>query len=168
MTREAIAAEPTLRTRLRPAPAPPLLAPLVRDTLPPPSAEGLDLILEGFLAHHGVPRDLAPAGADRHVLAGDFCYATGLVRVAASGDLFVVRALAELVALSAGLVAEGRRADLEPLWRAVVACIAREDRAAAAADLERIVAGVAAGEPVAADRVAAFAPLTVLTEDPTT
>lgn len=166
MTRQAIAAEPTLRTRLRPEPAPPLLAPLVAGALPSACAEGLDLILEGFLAHHGVPRDLEPAGDDRHVLAGDYCYATGLVRVAASGDLFVVRALAELVAVSAGLVADGRRADLEPLWRAVVACIARPDRAAAEADLTRVVSAATAGDMAVAAAVArAVPPLPVLTED---
>jgi hypothetical protein len=107
----------------------------------------VDLILEGFLAHHGRPRLLEPRGADRHVLAGDFCYATGLVRVAEAGDMFVIRALADLIALSSGLVADGR-ADLLPVtWRAVVACIAAPDRTAVAPALEAAVASfTAAGD----------------------
>lgn len=129
--RRELLAEPTLSRRLRPEAAPPVLAPLVAATLPPESAAGVDLILEGFLAHHGAARHLTPRGDDRHVLAGDFCYATGLVRVAAAGDIFVIEALAELIALSAGLVSDDRRHLLAPLWRAVIAAIVDPDRAAA-------------------------------------
>ncbi len=58
------------------------------------------------------------------MLAGDYCYAYGLVRIAAAGDLFVVEALADLIALGAGLVAADDRASLVPLWRATTAVIA--------------------------------------------
>ena len=86
---------------------------------------GVDLILEGFLAHHGTPRYLRPG--DRiggGVLAGDYCYATGLVAVAGDGDLTVIRVLADLVAVSAVLVSDGRRDRLASFWSAAVATIA--------------------------------------------
>jgi hypothetical protein len=104
--------------------AAPLLAPHVTPPLPPDQAIGLDLILEGFLLHHGRPRHVAPAAPGREVLAGDYCYAHGLVRIAAAGDLFVVSALADLIALGAGLVAARDRAGLVPLWRATTRAIA--------------------------------------------
>jgi hypothetical protein len=104
--------------------APPLLAPLVIPPLAPDEAIGMDLILEGFLLHHGRPRHVAPAAPGREVLAGDYCYAHGLVRIAAAGDLFVVSALADLIALGAGIVAAGERAGLVPLWRATTWAIA--------------------------------------------
>jgi hypothetical protein len=104
--------------------AEPLLAPLVAPPLTPDQAIGLDLILEGFLLHHGRPRHVAPAAPGREVLAGDYCYAHGLVRIAAAGDLFVVSSLADLIALGACLVAAGERAGLVPLWRATTWAIA--------------------------------------------
>ena len=58
------------------------------------------------------------------MLAGDYCYAHGLVRITGAGDLFVVEALADLIALGAGLVAAGEREALAPLWRATTAAIA--------------------------------------------
>lgn len=122
--RAILAAEPALAAELGPGPAPPLLAPLVQPPLAPDEAVGLDLILEGFLLHHGRPRHLEPEGTGRAVLAGDYCYAHGLVRVAAAGDLFVVAALADLIALGAGRVAAGDRAALVPLWRATVVAVA--------------------------------------------
>lgn len=125
--REALAAEPSLAGRMiEPANAP-LLAPLVHPPLTAEEAAGLDLILEGFLLHHGRPRLVAPEDRGREVLAGDYCYAHGLVRVARSGDLFVIAALSELIALSAGLVASGRREVLAPLWRATAVAIAAGD-----------------------------------------
>ncbi|MFN8121005.1 MAG: hypothetical protein U0237_01110 [Thermoleophilia bacterium] len=123
--REALLAEPTLATRVRPDAAPALLAPLVTPPLHAAHAQGVDLILEGFLAHHGTPRQLVEdADTGTRVLAGDYCYASGLVTVAASGDLFVIRALGGLVAVSAGLVAADRRADLPALWLGTMAAIA--------------------------------------------
>lgn len=122
--REALAREPALAGRLIEPDAPPLLAPLVSPPLDRHQAAGLDLILEGFLLHHGVARHLAPAEPGGEVLAGDYCYAHGLVRIADSGDLFVIEALADLIALGAGLVATGDRAALAPLWRATTVAIA--------------------------------------------
>ena len=122
--RAELAAEPTLARGLVAVSPPPLLAPRVSPPLAPEHAEGLDLILEGFLAHHGRPRHLATTVKSDLVLAGDYCYAAGLVRVARAGDLFVIEALANLVALSAGLVADGRRDALPSLWGATVAAIA--------------------------------------------
>ena len=93
-----LSAEPTLAGQLRDTSPPLLLAPLVRPRLSHDASVGVDLILEGFLAHHGTPRYLRPG--DRiggGVLAGDYCYATGLVAVAGDGDLTVIRVLADLV-----------------------------------------------------------------------
>jgi hypothetical protein len=153
--RADLLAEPTLAAGLRPEAVPPLLAPLVRPPLTADQAAGVDLILEGFLAHHGTPRELTGAGGDRLVLAGDYCYAAGLVRVAASGDLFVIEALAELVALSAGLVAAGRRADLPPLWAATVAAIAGPRGPEATATLRAAHAAARAGDRTPLEALAA-------------
>ncbi len=122
--RRALAREPALAGQLIEPEAAPLLAPFVSPPLDGHQAAGLDLILEGFLLHHGAARHLAPPEPGREVLAGDYCYAHGLVRVADSGDLFVIEALADLIALGAGLVAAGDRAALSPLWRATTAAIA--------------------------------------------
>jgi hypothetical protein len=123
--RDALADEPAFAADLvEPEPAP-LLSPLVCPPLDPEQAAGLDLILEGFLLHHGRPRHLRPPERGRRVLAGDYCYAQGLVRVAGGGDLFVIETLADLIALGAGLVAQDRRSLLAPLWLATAAVIGR-------------------------------------------
>ena len=116
--RDVLLDEPQLAQRLTdPAPAP-LLAPLAAPALGAHAAEGLDLILEGFLLHHGSPLHVDLDDVGRRVLAGDFCYAAGLVRVAEPGDLDVISMLAELISLATGLVAGGRREALVPLWLA--------------------------------------------------
>lgn len=151
--REALLAEPTLATRVGPVSAPPLLAPLVTPPLSPAQAAGVDLILEGFLAHHGTPRQLEPGGdLGTLVLAGDYCYASGLVAVADAGDLFVIRALAGLVATSAGLAAAGRREDLPALWLGTMAAIAGSRDARAEAAFDAALRAVRAGDrtPLAA------------------
>jgi len=122
--RTVLANEPALSAELMEPAAPPLLSPLVTPPLAREEAAGLDLILEGFLLHHGRPRHLMPAAPGREVLAGDYCYAHGLVRISGAGDLFVVEALADLIALGAGLVAAGEHATLVPLWRGTTAAIA--------------------------------------------
>ncbi|MEW6582480.1 MAG: hypothetical protein AB1416_06945 [Actinomycetota bacterium] len=120
--RDALSAEPLLAAGLvEPAPEP-VITPLVCPPLSRQEAIGLDLILEGFLLHHGRPRQLAIEEPGRRVLAGDYCYAQGLVQVAASGDLVVIEALADLIALSAA-AADGRRSALAPLWAGTVAAI---------------------------------------------
>jgi hypothetical protein len=116
--------EPALAEGLGPAPAQPLLAPLISPPLALDHALGIDLILEGFLAHHGRPRELVLPEPSALVLAGDYCFAAGLVRVARAQDVFVIDALARLVALSAGVVATGRSAELPSLWLGTTAAIA--------------------------------------------
>jgi hypothetical protein len=157
--RAVLADEVALAGELIEPEAAPLLAPLVTPPLTEDQAIGLDLILEGFLLHHGRPRHVAPAAPGREVLAGDYCYAHGLVRIASAGDLFVVSALADLIALGAGIAAAGDRAGLEPLWRATTwALAARADgdaededaRFRAAQDQLRTGAGYDALEELAA------------------
>lgn len=160
--REALAAEPSLAGRMIEPANPPLLAPLVHPPLTAEEAAGLDLILEGFLLHHGRPRLVAPEDRGREVLAGDYCYAHGLVRVARSGDLFVIAALAELIALSAGLVASSRREVLAPLWRATaIAIAAAEPASAIRSSYERATAALrASGDARPVARLAAPLPPT--------
>jgi len=119
-------------------PAPPaLMMPLVTPPLAPSAGEGMEMILEGFLLHHGTPRHLSLPDRGRRVLAGDYCYAQGLVRVAAGGDLYVIEALADLIALGASLVARGQRDALPALWRATAAAIAAEAGTPAGEDRRR-------------------------------
>ena len=49
-------------------------------------ALGLESIYEGYLLHYGRPRLFAPADSDTAILLGDYLYAHGLVRVAASAE----------------------------------------------------------------------------------
>ena len=107
-----LAAQPALAGRT--VDADEVLVPLVCPPLAREHALGLELILEGFLLHHGASRHVLQVEMGAAVLAGDYCYAQGLVRVAATGDLSVVEALADLVATTtvglaaaAGLVPEG-------------------------------------------------------------
>ena len=67
--RGVLAAEPGLAAELKEPAAPALLAPLVAPPLTMFQAAGLDLILEGFLLHHGRPRHLTPAAGEsaRHL-----------------------------------------------------------------------------------------------------
>ncbi len=116
--------EPALADGLGAAPAQALLAPLISPPLELDHALGIDLILEGFLAHHGRPRELVVRESSGLVLAGDYCYAAGLVRVARAHDVFVIDALARLVALSVGVVATRRAAELPGLWLGTTAAIA--------------------------------------------
>ncbi len=130
--RAAFAPQPALAaTLIEPDPGA-IVAPLAAPALDGERADGLDLILEGFLLHHGSPRHLQVADGKR-ILAGDYCYAHGLVHVAKAGDLTVIALLADLVALSASLVATGDRDALPALWRSTVAVIARRERAQEAA-----------------------------------
>ena len=72
-------------------------------------ALGVETIYEGYLLHYGGPRLFAPPDDDVALLLGDYLYAHGLVRIAATGDLDAVTALAELISACAAL-----RADEEP------------------------------------------------------
>ena len=72
---------------------------------------GVETIYEGYLLHYGRPRLFAPPDDDVALLLGDYLYAHGLVRIAATGELDAVAALAELISTCAGLRAEGEPGD---------------------------------------------------------
>ena len=76
-------------------------------------ALGLETVYEGYLVHYGRPRLFAPPDDDTALLLGDYLYAHGLVRIAASGDVEAVRELAELISRCAHLRAEGAEGDGE-------------------------------------------------------
>ena len=78
-----------------------------------PHALGLETVYEGYLVHYGRPRLFAPADDDTALLLGDYLYAHGLVRIAASGEVDAVRELAELISRCAHLRAEGADGDGE-------------------------------------------------------
>ena len=78
-----------------------------------PHALGLETVYEGYLVHYGRPRLFAPPDDDTALLLGDYLYAHGLVRIAASGDVEAVRELAELISRCAHLRAEGADGDGE-------------------------------------------------------
>jgi hypothetical protein len=78
-----------------------------------PHALGLETVYEGYLVHYGRPRLFAPADDDTALLLGDYLYAHGLVRIAASGEVDAVRELAELISRCAHLRAEGIDGDGE-------------------------------------------------------
>jgi hypothetical protein len=69
-------------------------------------ALGLETIYEGYLVHYGRPRLFSPADGDLALLLGDYLYAHGLVRIAATGELNAVATLAELISTCAHLRAE--------------------------------------------------------------
>ena len=140
---EAIAREPQLAPHLvSPAPRP-LLAKAVMPPLRDREAEGIDLILEGFLLHHGGPRLLEIPDSGQRVLAGDYCYAQGLARVTEAGDLFVIDLLSALISEGSGLVARGERHALPHMWAATTLTIADP---ALASSLATAIAAARAGD----------------------
>ena len=74
-------------------------------------ALGVETIYEGYLLHYGRPRLFAPPDGDVALLLGDYLYAHGLVRIAATGELDAVAALAELISTCAALRAEDEPGD---------------------------------------------------------
>ena len=123
--RAALAREPALAAELVEPAAPPLLAPLVAPPLTEYQAAGLDLILEGFLLHHGRPRHLAPQrarprGAGRRLL----------LRPRPGADRRRRRPVRDRGARRPDRARGGaawpaaRREALPPLWRATAAAIA--------------------------------------------
>jgi hypothetical protein len=122
-----------------------LLAPHDRDATPVFStlvpdaalAVGVETIYEGYLVHYGRPRLFAAPDEDTALLLGDYLYAHGLVRVAATGNVAAVHDLAELISLCAQGRAEGRGGD-GAAWAATAALLGAgvldEPRAALRAD----------------------------------
>ena len=91
------------------------------ELVPERFALGLETIYEGYLLHYGRPRLFAPPDGDVALLLGDYLYAHGLVRIAATGDLDAVAALAELISACAALRAEEAPGDGDA-W---VGCVRR-------------------------------------------
>jgi hypothetical protein len=93
----------------------------VFSTLAPPElALGLETVYEGYLVHYGRSRLFAQRDPDTSLLLGDYLYAHGLVRVAATGNVTAVGDLAELISLCAQARAEGRNGD-GAAWAATAA-----------------------------------------------
>jgi hypothetical protein len=100
----------------------PVFGALVRAEL----ALGVETIYEGYLVHYGRSRLFAAADDDVALLLGDYLYAHGLVRVAETGDLDAVAALAELISTCAALRAEEAPGDAEA-WLALAKALAPGD-----------------------------------------
>ena len=88
-------------------------------------ALGVETIYEGYLLHYGRPRLFAPADEDTALLLGDYLYAHGLVRIAATGSVEAVNDLAELISLCAQARAEQRAGESEA-WAATCALLGRD------------------------------------------
>jgi hypothetical protein len=84
-------------------------------------AMGLETIYEGYLCHYGRPRLFAPADDELGLLLGDYLYAHGLVRIAATGSVSAVAELAELISICSRLRADGESGDAEAWLAAAVA-----------------------------------------------
>jgi hypothetical protein len=94
----------------------PVFSPLA----PPELALGLETVYEGYLVHYGRSRLFAQRDPDTALLLGDYLYAHGLVRVAATGNVTAVADLAELISLCAQARADGRNGD-GAAWAATAA-----------------------------------------------
>lgn len=78
----------------------------------------VEAVREGYLLHHGEARVIDGSDRDLALLAGDRLYAAGLEILARAGDLASVRALADVIALSAGAHAAGDEALADAVWEA--------------------------------------------------
>ena len=85
-------------------------------------AVGVETIYEGYLLHYGRPRLFGPVTSDTALLLGDYLYAHGLVRVAATGSVDAVGDLAELISLCAQARADGHGGDAAA-WAATAALL---------------------------------------------
>jgi hypothetical protein len=126
--------------------------------LPDPRfALGVETIYEGFLLHYGRSRIFAPADVDTALLLGDYLYAHGLVRVAATGSVEAVNDLAELISLCAQARAD-RVNDDGIAWAATAATLGEGSLNAARRELrdERCAAALesVAREAVGGDALA--------------
>jgi hypothetical protein len=107
-----------------------LREPVFSPLAPTGHALGLETIYEGYLVHYGRARLFSPADPDVALLLGDYLYAHGLVRVAATGDVAAVGDLAELISLCSQARAEGRNGD-GAAWAATAALLGVGDLAIA-------------------------------------
>jgi len=89
----------------------------------------LDAVREGYLLHYGEPRLLDGHDEDLALLAGDYLYALGIERLAASGDCGAVLELAELIGACAQRHVEGREDEVARLWAAARGAIGDESGA---------------------------------------
>jgi hypothetical protein len=148
---EAAAESPLWADSLRPVEereAVPVFSPLCEDRF----ALGVETIYEGYLLHYGSPRLFDPPDPDTALLLGDYLYAHGLVRIAATGSVEAVHDLAELISLCAQARAEARPGEAEA-WAATAALLGRGALAEARRELSdgqdpaalRELARVAAG-----------------------
>jgi hypothetical protein len=113
----------------------------------------IEAVREGYLLHYGEPRLMSREDDDLALLAGDRLYALGLERLATAGDLAAVRALADLIALSA----QAQSATDARLADAVWAAGCAELGWGSTPDLEQAKRAARAGETDAADRLGAAA-----------
>ncbi len=86
----------------------------------------VEAVREGYLLHYAQSRLLAGHDADLALLAGDYLYALGIERLAASGDCAAVLELAELIGACAQRHVEGREDEVPGLWRSAAAAIGDE------------------------------------------
>ena len=78
---------------------------------------------EGYLLHYGEPRLSAGMDPDLRLLAGDYMYAKGLLRLSALDDAAAVEELSDLISLAAQMHAEVERPATGPVWLACVTAI---------------------------------------------
>jgi hypothetical protein len=76
----------------------------------------LDAVREGHDLHYGTPSVFQGMDDDLRLLAGDALYALGLERLAQTGDLVAVAALADLISACAQAHAENRPEQAERHW----------------------------------------------------
>jgi hypothetical protein len=87
--------------------------PVFSSLAPARFALGLETVYEAYLVHYGRPRLFAPPDGDEAVLLGDYLYAHGLVRIAETGGVAAVAAMADLISRCAALRADGAPGDGE-------------------------------------------------------
>ena len=84
----------------------------------------IESVREGYLLHFGTPRIVAGLDPDLALLAGDYLYAKGLLRLAGLDDPEAVAELSDLISLSAQLHAEPDPPSTAPAWLGCAVAIA--------------------------------------------
>lgn len=93
-----------------------------------PHAGVVEAVREGYLLHYGDSRLLSGHDDDLALLAGDYLYAIGIRRLAASGDCGAVLRLADLIGACAERHAEAREAEIPGLWDEAASVLADESQ----------------------------------------